>query len=171
MKRLLAISLGIVLATSLRAFDSAAWMNRRAAMTEDAKRLEAMYREYAAKIDAPAEELTVPIEDTETGERKALVTAAKAQFFDDGKVIWGEDVVIEEKGPETGRPKGRIHARHILVDRDRRTGWADGHTVIDYGATRVEGDGIYFSFSEEFVKILSKVEITSSDLKFEGAKL
>ena len=42
---------------------------------------------------------------------------------------------------------------------------------ITVSGTTVQGEGIYFSFPEEFVKILSKVVVESTDLKFEGVKL
>ena len=113
----------------------------------------------------------MPIENYPDGAVKASVAAKKAQFFIDAGYVWGEGVTVCEFEPDGKTVKAEVRAEHCVVDRKTKSGWAEGHTRARYGATTVEGDGIYFSFAEEFVKILSNVVIRSDDLKFEGVKL
>ena len=62
-------------------------------------------------------------------------------------------------------------AEGCIVDRNAKTGWLEGAATGEYGSTSLSGDGIYFSFPDEFAKISSNVEIMSSEFKFEGVKL
>ena len=57
------------------------------------------------------------------------------------------------------------------MDRNTKSGWAEGAAKATHGKTSVEGVGIYFSFSEEYVKLFSNVVIRSEDMKLKGIKL
>ncbi len=154
-----------------RGFDSGAWLTKRAMFDREAERLQAAYTNCVANLRTPAENVTVPIEHYPDGAVKASVTARKAQFFLDEGLVWCEGVCVRECGPDGRTERGRVEAESCVIDRETRSGWADGRARATYGRTTVEGRGIYFSFEEEFVKITSEVEITSRDLKFEGVKL
>lgn len=152
-------------------FDSAEWLGRRALLDREAERLAGVYSNCVAALQRPAEDITVPIEHYPDGALKATVTAKKAQFFIDAGYVWGEGVTVREFEADGKTERARVYAENCVVDRKTKSGWAPGHAAATYGGTSVEGDGIYFSFAEEFVKILSNVTIESKDLKFEGVKL
>ena len=141
-----------------------------AAMDRDKARLEAAYKECFAKLDRPAEGVIIPVEQHPDGSLKVDATAERAQFFEKEGFVWCGGVTVREYMPD-GSVKCQFRAEGCLVDRSTKTGWAEGRAVGTYGKTRLEGSGIYFSFSEESVKIYSNVVITSTDIKFEGVKL
>lgn len=151
-------------------FDSEGWLEKRAVLDREAERLEALYAKCTQALQTPAENLVVPIENYPNGRVKASVTAARAQYFIDEGLVWGEDVVVREFAPD-GAPRGEVQAKNCLVDRATKSGYVAGHAKVTYGKTTIEGDGIYFSFAEEFVKILSNVVIESKEMKVEGVKL
>ena len=161
----------LLLAASCAAgFDSEGWLGKRALLDREAERLRVAYTNCAASLQRPAEDLTVPIETYPDGSVKASISAKRAQLFLETGLVWGEGVVVRQFA-EGGGVLASAEAEHCVVDRKTRSGWAEGHAKVVYGGTTVEGDGIYFSFPEEFVKILSNVVISSSDLKLGGLKL
>ena len=143
------------------AFDSEGWLEKRAVLDREAERLAALYVRCVAALQTPAENLVVPIES---------YPAARAQYFIDEGLVWGEDVTVREFDPD-GAPRAEVKAKNCVVDRTTKSGYVAGHAKAVYGGTTVEGDGIYFSFAEEFVKIMSNVAIESKDLKVEGVRL
>lgn len=161
----------MLLALPAAAFDSDAWLAKRAALDADAERMRAAYTNTLAQVDSPAEDITIPIESYPNGTVKASISAKRAQFFLAQDLVWGEGVVAREYAEDGVRVTAQVEANHCVIDRKTRCGWAEGPAKISVSGTTVEGEGIYFSFSEEFVKILSKVVIKSTDLKFEGVKL
>lgn len=161
----------VLAAFAAGAFDSRGWLGKRERFDREAARLQRVYADCVAALQTPAENLVVPIENHPDGSVKATVTAAKAQFFIDAGLVWGEGVELCEYEVGGTNVKARVTAEHCVVDRATKSGWAEGRVRVEYGGTSVEGDGIYFSFPEEYVKILSNVTIESSDLKFEGVKL
>lgn len=165
------VSIFALLCLTAAGFDSAEWLEKRARLDKEAERLQGVYSNCTAALQTPAENLTVPIENHPDGSVKASIAAAKAQFFIDAGFVWGEDVTLCEFEPGGTNVKARVTAEHCVVDRESKSGWAEGRVRIEYGKTTLEGRGIYFSFSEEFVKIMSDVTIETSDLKFEGVKL
>ncbi len=152
-------------------FDLDAWLTKRAMFDREAERLQTAYSNCVANLQSPAENVTVPIEHFPDGSVKASVTARKAQFFIDQGLVWCEGVCVREWETDGKTERGRVDAEHCVIDRETRSGWAEGAACATYGKTTVEGIGVYFSFEEEFIKIMSKVQITSRDLKFEGVKL
>ncbi len=144
---------------------------KRALLDREAERLQAVYTNCVARLQSPAENVTVPIEHYPDGAVKASVSARKAQFFLESGLVWCEGVCLRECGPDGKTERARVEADACVIDRRTRSGWADGRARAVYGKTTVEGRGIYFSFEEKFVKIMSDVRIVSRDLKFEGVKL
>lgn len=153
------------------AFDSESWLGKRELLDREAERLAAVYTNCTAALETPAENLVVPVENHPDGSVKATVSAERAQFFIDAGYVWGEGVVLCEYEVGGTNVKARVTAERCVVDRSTKSGWAEGHVRAEYGKTTLEGDGIYFSFPEEYVKILSNVKIESKDVKFEGVKL
>lgn len=151
-------------------FDSEGWLEKRAVLDREAERLEVLYGKCVKALQTPAENLVVPIENYPDGKVKATVTAARAQYFIDEGIVWGEDVVVREFAPD-GSPRAEVVAKNCVVDRSTKSGYVSGHAKVTYGKTTIEGDGIYFSFAEEFVKILSSVVIESREMKVEGVRL
>ena len=160
----------LLAATCAAGFDSEGWLGKRALLDREVERLRAAYTNCTASLQRPAEDLTVPIETYPDGSVKASITASRAQIVLEKGLVWGEGVVVRQFS-EGGEVLVRAEAGHCVVDRKTKSGWAEGHAKVVYGGTTVEGDGIYFSFPEEFVKILSNVVISSSDLKLGGLKL
>lgn len=153
------------------AFDSEAWLGKRELLDREAERLAGVYTNCTAALQTPAENLVVPIENHPDGSVKATISAERAQFFIDAGYVWGEGVVLCEYEVGGTNVKARVTAERCVVDRATKSGWAEGRVRAEYGKTTVSGEGIYFSFAEEYVKILSAVKIESSDVKFEGVKL
>ena len=164
--------LPILCLSSLTAFgfDSEGWLEKRAVLDRAAERLADLYGKCVKALQTPAENLVVPIESYPDGRVKASITAVRAQYFIDEGIVWGEDVVMREFDPE-GKTRGEVVAKNCVVDRSTKSGYVAGHAKVIYGETTIEGDGIYFSFAEEFVKILSNVVIESKDMKVEGVRL
>ena len=160
-----------LLALPASAFDSGAWLAERAALDLEAARLAAVYTNCAASLVTPAENLVVPVENHPDGSVKVTVTARRAQFFVDAGYVWGEGVTLREYGAGGTNETARVEAGHCVVDRASKSVWAEGRVRVTYGGTTLEGEGIYFSFAREFVKIMSKVAIETSDVKFKGVKL
>lgn len=152
------------------AFDSGEWLERRARMDDEAQAMREAYVKCAGALNSPAENVMVPFENWPDGSVKSSVTAERAQFLTEEGLVWGKGVIVsqfDEKGTETAR----LEASDCIVHRESKCGWVEGHAKAVYGKTVIEGDRIYFSFPEEYIKIYSNVEIWSADLKMEGVKL
>lgn len=156
-------------ALTAAAFDSEAWLYKRRCVTGDAMKLKALYEDCAAKAKEPAENVAVPIDSHPDGSIKSSVFAKKAQFFLESGLIWGEDVVVREF-KEDGSVLARIDAKNCVVDRNAKAGWAQGRVKAVYGGTSLEGDGVYLSFKKEFVAIMDKAKIVSSEFDVKGSK-
>ncbi len=166
----LAITAAVASAFAAQAFDSADWLGKREMLDREAERLRGVYSNCVASLKIPAENITVPIENHPDGSVKSKVFAEKAQFFIDDGLVWGEGVKVSQFD-ESGREVGSVSASSCVVDKQTKSGWAEGAAKVVYGNTVVEGDGVYFSFAEEYIKITSKTCITSKELKFGGFKL
>ena len=151
------------------AFDSDAWLRKREDMAREASRLKALYADCAAKATEPAENVAVPIESHPGGAVKSSVFAKKAQFFLESGLIWGEGVVVRELKAD-GSEFARIDAENCIVDRNARSGWAQGRVKAVYGGTVLEGEGVYLSFAGEFVAITDKAKIVSSEFDVDSRR-
>ena len=160
----------VLLPAAACAFDSRAWFDKRAAMDREAARLRAAYADCAARADAPAENVTLPIESHPDGSIKSTITAKKAQFFIQSGLVWGADVVVRQFATN-GVVEAEVAAENCVVDRTAKSGWANGRARARYRGSEVEGDGIHFSFSEEFVTIYSNTVIRTKEIKFDAKEL
>ena len=151
-----------------RAFDSGAWLDKRAALDGEADRLRRAYAACAAHIVSPAENVTLPVESHPDGSVKASVSAKAAQFFIDEGLVWGTNVVVRQFATN-GVVEAEVEADCCVVDRNAKAGWVEGRVRARYLTTELEGERIYLSFSEEFVRISTNTVIRARDLKFKTA--
>ena len=156
-----------LLAMNGLAFDSEAWLQKRALLGEEADRLKAAFATCAAKAKAvePAQDIAVPIETFPDGSVKTMIHAARAIFFASSGLIWAEDVSVEKKDSD-GKETGRIEATSCVIDRYTKSGWAEGAASITFGKTRFSGADVYFSSPEGFVSVRRDSRVESKDLKF-----
>lgn len=148
------------------AFNSEDWLAKREILSREAERLQAAYTSCVARLDEPAGDVVLPFERYPDGSVKASVTAKKAQVFLDTGMIWGADVVVAQF-TTNGVEDARVEADACVIDRVTKSGWVQGHAKAVYLGNEVEGDGIYFSFSEEFVTIYTNTRIRVKDQKFD----
>ena len=164
------VNIVLTLAVSTAAaFDSDAWLRKREDMAREANRLKALYADCATKAVEPAENVAVPIESHPNGAIKSAVFAKKAQFFLESGLIWGEGVTVRELKAD-GSEFARIDAENCIVERDTKSGWAQGRVKAVYGGTVLEGEGVYLSFAKEFVAISDKAKIVSSEFDVNSSR-
>jgi len=151
------------------AFDSAEWLGKRELFAREAERLRGVYSNCLARLESPAQDVTVPIETFPDGSVKILVSAKKAQYFLDTGLVWAEGVVIR-KFRNDGSEDGRIEAANCVVDRVAKNGWAEGRATVTHDKTTFRGVGIFFSSQDSYVKVFEGSDIESKDLKFGGVR-
>jgi len=152
------------------AFNAEEWHGKRELFTREAERLRAAYTNCVAKLETPAEDVTVPVETYDDGAVKVLIYAKKAQYFLDSGLVWAEDVVVK-KFDRDGVLSAQVDAKNCVVDRFSKSGWAEGPASVTHGKTVFRGKGIYFSSAEGYVKVFESSDIESADLKFGGTQL
>lgn len=157
----------LLAAAEALAFDSAEWLGKRELFAREAERMRSVYTNCVARLETPAEDVVVPIETFPDGSVKVLVTAKKAQYFLDTGLVWAQDVVVS-KFRADGSEDGRIEANNCVVDRVAKTGWAEGPATVTHDKTVFRGVGVFFSSPDSYIKVLSKSDIESKDLKFGG---
>ena len=158
-----------VLALAAFGFSSEKWLVERSD-DSDMLRLRTAFRECQAKVDTPAEDVTLPLEHYPDGTVKSRLTAKKAQLFMDTDYIWGEGIHVEQRR-EDGKIVGTLDAENCVVDRKTRTGWVEGAAKMTYGDAMIKGRGIYFSLEREFIKIFSQCEIRTKGFNASPEKL
>jgi lipopolysaccharide transport protein LptA len=161
-----ALFFSALLASGAFAFDSEEWLGKRELLGHEAERLRGAYLEHSRLISAPAENIAVPIETYSDGTIKSSISAKRAQLFLDTGFVWGEDVTVRQfsKG---GAVESEVKAGKCIIDRNTRSGWAEGRADARHENAALKGEGIYFSFSEEFVKICTNTEIRVSGVKLD----
>ena len=167
--RIISIVLALV-AGNAWAFNSEEWLGKRELFAREAERLQAAYTNCLARLQAPAEDVTVPVETFDDGSVKVMIFAKKAQYFLDSGLVWAEDVTVRRFKPD-GTLEARIEARNCVVDRFSKSGWAEGPATVVHGKTVFRGDGVYFSSQDAYVKVFNQTDVVSEDLKFGGAAL
>ncbi len=167
--RVFLIVLFLLATATASAFDSAEWLGKRELFAREAERLRGVYSNCVAQVKLPAEDISVPVETFKDGSIKVLVTAKKAQYFLTQGLIWAEGVVVY-KYREDGSEDCRVEAKNCVVDREARSGWAEGPAKVTQGKTVFRGVGVYFSSADEYVKVFENSDIDSKDLKFGGVK-
>lgn len=155
---------------AVSAFDADAWEAKNAAMAKEAARMKGEYAVYAAKVEKPAEDVTVPFETFDTGEVKATVVAKYGQFFDDVGYVWAKDVTVEQF-KDDGTLDMRLEAETCLVDRPHKCCWVAGHVKAAHRKTMLEGDDAFYCSSNGFLKVMSNAKVVSEDVKMKGLKL
>ena len=156
-------------ASSSFAFNSEEWLGKRELFAREAERLRAAYSNCVARLEVPAENVTVPVETFEDGSIKVVISAEKAQYFLDSGLVWAEGVTVK-KFRRDGTLDGQIDAKSCLVDRFSKSGWAEGPATVVHDRTTFKGRGVYFSSPESYVKVFEDAEIDSKDLKFGGLR-
>ena len=152
-------------ALTATAFSSATWLEERGD-DSDAMRLRAAYAERVKKLEAPAENVQIPLETFPNGQVKSRVTARRAHVFQDTGFVWGEKVRVEQF-KEDGSLFASLDAESCVVDRKTKSGWVEGAAQMVYGDSSVKGRGIYFSLEREFIKIFSQSEIRTGHTGFD----
>ena len=151
------------------AFDSAAWLEKRARLIEDATRLRVAYTNCVANLQSPAEDVSVPVEMFDDGSVKVIVFAKRAQYFLEAGLVWAEDVQLKKFKPD-GTEDAVISAKRCVVDRLSKSGWAEGPATVAHGKTVFSGSGVYFSSPDAYVRVFDEADVDSSDLKFGGVR-
>lgn len=151
------------------AFNSEEWLGKRELLAREAERLRAAYSNCVARLETPAENVTVPVETFDDGSVKVVIFAEKAQYFLDSGLVWAAGVTVK-KFKKDGTLDGRIDASNCVVDRFSKSGWAEGPATVVHGKTTFKGRGVYFSSPESYVKVVEEAEIDSKDLKFGGLR-
>ena len=145
----------ILAAMSAHAFDSAAWLGQRALLDREAERLRAAYPKFRDRVTEPAENVLIPVESHPDGSVKTSVVAARAHIFLQEGFVWAEGVEIRQMRPD-GTVESSIDAENCLVDRSTKSGWTEGRAHAKYrGDAELEGENVYFSAAEEYVKIFT----------------
>ena len=152
------------------AFDSEKWLGERGD-DSDMVRLREAYAECEKKIDAPAQNVTFPLETYPNGMVKSRLKAKKAYMFMDTGFIWGEGIRVEQYRPDGKTIEAFLTADNCIVDRKSKSGWVEGNAHMDWDGTSIKGRGIYFSFDREFIKIFSQTEIRTKALKLSAGKV
>ena len=136
----------------------------------DRARLVEAYSNCLARIDRPAKGVIVPVESYASGAVKVDATVERAQFFEKEGIVWCGGVTVREYA-EDGAVVLELAAPSGVMDRDTKSGWLEGRATGRQGDTTLSGSGVYFSFPDEFVRVFSGVEITSTAIDFKGVKL
>lgn len=136
-------------------------------MIEDATRLRVAYTNCVANLQSPAEDVSVPVEMYDDGSVKVIVFAKRAQYFLETGLVWAEDVQLKKFKPD-GTEDAVISAKHCVVDRLSKSGWAEGPASVAHGKTVFNGSGVYFSSPGAYVRVFDASDVVSSDLKFGG---
>ncbi|MDD2601174.1 MAG: hypothetical protein PHO37_18445 [Kiritimatiellae bacterium] len=122
------------------------------------------WSDIKAKMDAPVERLSLPLEYFPSGLVKARLYAEQAQIFPDGMVFaTGVRVQLYD---ESGKRDGYLKAEDCLYDRQASHGYCKGKAEVLKGSDLIKGVGIYFSIPNEFIRILSNCEIRTN--RFQG---
>ena len=154
---------------SVYAFDSGKWLAERGD-DSDMLRLKSAYDDCIKKIEAPAENVTFPLETYPDGTVKSRLRAGRAYMFLDSGFIWGENIRVEQYKEDGKTIDGFLTADNCIVDRKTKSGWVQGNAHMDWDGTAIKGRGIYFSFEREFIKIFSQTEIRAKSLKLGSHK-
>lgn len=130
---------------------------------KEAQRLRAAYSNCVARLQEPAEDVTIPVDTYPDGSVRFVVSAKKAQFFLDTGMVWAENVVAK-KFDEKGVLDTRIDARACVVDRYTKSGWAEGPARVRQGPTVLSGSDVYFSSAESYVRVFRSTDLMSADV-------
>ena len=159
------LSLVSLASFSLFAFNSEDWLGKRELFAREAERLRTVYSNCVAHLETPAEDIALPVETFADGSVKTRIEAKKAQYFLDKGLVWAEGVKVRRFRAD-GTQEACIDATRCVVDRESRSGWAEGPASATHEKTTFRGNGIYFSMPDSYVKVLADSDVESVDLKF-----
>ena len=145
-----------------RAFDLAAWREKREDLSHEVDRLRAAYAACAAAKPTPAEDVVLPVETFPGGAVKTAVQARRASYFMDSGLVWAEGVLVRRFRAD-GAVDVSIAASECVVDRQTKSVWADGGAELSQGGTVCRGRGVYFSSPEGFVRITEAADFMTTD--------
>lgn len=168
--RALVLSLAGLSCWASFAFDSTAWLEKRDDLTHEVDRLRGAYAACVKRLQAPAEDVSLPVETFPDGSVKTTVQAKKAQYFLNSGLVWAEGVVVRTF-KEGGSPDLVLEAASGVVDRLTKSGWAEGDVRITQGGSVFRGRGVYFSSPEEYVRVTRDSDFESTDFKRADAGL
>lgn len=154
--------------TALAEVDLAAWMEKRAILSEEAERLRLAYAKHSGETAEVVEGIEIPLETYDDGTVKIQVKARRARFVLKENLLVTEGLVIR-KLDESGGELSRIEAEDCIIDRDTKSGWAKGKVKVTNDKTVFTGEDAYFSSIEGYVISSSASKIVSTDMKFGGA--
>ncbi len=149
------------------AFDSDAWMQKRTDLTNEIVRLRAEYAKCVVDVLEPAEDVVLPIETFPDGSVRLSVRAQKAQYFLNRGLVWAEGVDVR-KFKKGGEPEMTLEAENCVIDRETKSGWAEGAAKLAQGGCVFRGKGIYFSSPENYVRVTKDSNLESTDFKSGG---
>lgn len=152
--------LTVFVATFALAFDVESWLQSREPHLAEIERLRAAYSNCVARLDVPAENVTIPIETFEDGSVKSVAYAKRAMYFLDSGLVWAEGVDVK-KLKKDGTLDTHVEAARCVIDRLSKSGWAEGPAKVTHGKTTVSGEGVYFSSAEGYVRVLSRSKVMS----------
>jgi lipopolysaccharide assembly outer membrane protein LptD (OstA) len=167
---LLSLFACLQIANASNEFSAKDWANKRIILAREAERLQGAYEESRAAVVSPAIDITVPVERHPNGALKFGIKAHKAFFILEKGFVYAEGIVASQYD-SSGKLIASIKAESCVIDRETKSGWAKGRVVAQYGATKVEGDDVYFSSPEEYISVNRNSKVVSSDLDFKGVKL
>jgi hypothetical protein len=137
---------------------------------------EALWRPLAEKwgaskaaMTSPVENLTLPLDYYVSGRIRAILRAQKAQLLPDG-LVYAEGVRVDML-TEAGQPDGWLKAEACLFDRTAKKGYCEGAVSVEKGGDRLKGRGMYFSFEQQFIKILGECEIRTHRIQLNIGRL
>ena len=166
--RIFSIVLALV-AGNAWAFNSEEWLGKRELFAREAERLRAAYSNCVANLATPADDVALPVETFADGSVKTRIEAKKAQYFLDRGLVWAKDVKVRRFRAD-GTQEACIDAASCVVDRESRSGWAEGPASATHEKTTFRGDGIYFSAPDSYVKVFAASDVESHDLKFDDRR-
>lgn len=153
----------LLLSLPARAFDSTAWFEKRDALSREADRLREAFRQCASDLQTPAEDVTVPLETFPDGSVKIVVHARRAKYFLTSSFVYAEGVTVR-KFKRDGSPDLTLEAENCVIDRQTKSGWAEGAATLTQGETVLRGRRVYFSSPEGYVRVTQDSDIDSKDL-------
>ena len=116
-----------------------------------------------SEMNAPIENLSLPLEYHPSGLVKARLYAEKAQLFTNG-VVFATGVKVHLYS-ESGKMDGHLKADDCIFDRQASHGYCKGRVEVVKDTDFLKGVGMYFSISNEFIKIISNCEIRTNRFK------
>ncbi|MFO7936313.1 MAG: hypothetical protein R6V06_01745 [Kiritimatiellia bacterium] len=120
--------------------------------------------EVKAEMTSPVENLSLPVDYHANGRMRAKLFAARSQIFEDG-TIFASGVRVN-LFDDKGNPAGYLKMADCIFERESSHGYCKGEVNVKYGADILSGEGMYFSISGEYIRILSHCKVRTK--RFQG---